>query len=210
MMNAISKILFQVGLVSLAFGIISYLFIDKTVAIALSQLHHDDLFYKTGAFIDAWMSSKQMIYIELLIGAISNWYVLKGKNEIARKYAMVFLGYLIAYVVTFAIKMIVARYRPDLLLSDQLYGLSWFNTAKAFTSMPSGHAAVNFALALSVSIYLCAKYRIICVVLILYSVAVAISRVVINAHYLSDVLIALTVALWSIVFVRNIKIPSTN
>ena len=106
--------------------------------------------------------------------------------------------------------MIVARYRPELLLSDQLYGFCWFNKSKEFTSMPSEHATVNFTLALSVSTFLCAKYRFICMMLILYSIAVAISRVVINEHYISDVLIALTIACWSIVYVLTIKTISVK
>ena len=194
-----------VGLYSLVLGVISYLFIDKTVAVSVSQLPHDDIFYKIGKFIDAWTGSKHIIYVEFLIGSICSWFILKEHNEVARKYAMVFLSCFFAYVVTFSIKMIVARYRPELFLSHQLYGFSWFNTSHALTSMPSGHATMNFALAFAVSIFLCAKYRLLCVVLILYGIAVAISRVVVGAHFISDVLAALTVASWSIVYVLNIK-----
>lgn len=199
------KLLLQVGLISLVLGIVSYLFIDQSIAVAFSQLSHDNIFYKSSIFIDARTGSKKMIYVELVIGAICSWFILRKKNETARKYAMVFLSCFIAYVVTFSIKMIVARSRPELLLSDQLYGFSWFNTSHAFTSMPSGHATVNFALAFAVSIFLCAEYRVLCVALILYAIAVAMSRVVIDAHFISDILVALTVASWSIVYVLNIK-----
>ncbi len=209
-MNQLSKILFQVGFVALVLSVISYLFIDKTVAVSLSQLSQSDFFYKSSAYIDARTSSKQMIYVEMLMGAICSWFILQEKNEIARKFAMVFLSYFIAYVVTFSIKVVVARYRPELFLSDHLYGFSWFNTAHAYTSMPSGHATVNFALALSISASFCLKCRFVCIVLILYSIAVAISRVVVNAHYISDVLIALTVASWSIAYVQNLPIARRN
>lgn len=205
MITDIKNILFQVGLIALILAVISYLFIDQTAAIVLSEFPHSNIVYKSAVFIDSRTSSKQMIYIELLIGAISSWLVLHGNNALARKFSFIFLCYFIAYLVTFAIKMLIARYRPELFLSDQLYGFSWFNASKAMTSMPSGHASVNFALALSVSIILFAKHRFFCLVLILYSIAVAISRVVINAHYISDILISLTVTSWVIIYVFNIS-----
>lgn len=209
-MKKICNTFFQVGLTSLILATLSYLFFDKSAAIALSELSHSGILYKTSTFIDFWTGSNKMVYIELLIGVLGSRYALQEKNATARKFAIIFLSYFVAYVVTFAIKMLVARYRPELFLSDQLYGFSWFNSAKEFTSMPSGHSAVNFALALSISVILYTKHRFICMVLILFSISVAMSRVVLTAHYISDVLTSLTVTCWSIIYVLNIKAVSTN
>lgn len=204
-MEKIHRVLIQVGIAALVLGIVSYLFLDKTVAVAASHLSHQSFVFRLGSLIDIYTGSKQMIYIEVIIGAIACWFLLTERPKPADRYARVFLSAFFAYVVTFSIKMVVARYRPEYLLSDQFYGFTWFNTGHGLTSMPSGHATVNFVLAISIAIFLCAKHRFFGVLLILYSIVVAISRVVINEHYVSDVLVALTVATWSIAYVINIQ-----
>lgn len=83
------------------------------------------------------------------------------------------------------IKPFIGRARPVLWIREGLYGfepLSFF--VSVWNSMPSGHTTTAFALAFSLS----KLYPKISWVWIGYGVLLGLSRVMVNAHYLSDVL----------------------
>lgn len=195
-MQKLYKNIFLVGLLSLILAIVCYLFIDKSVAVAISHIPHDNFFHRVSVTIGEWTSSQNMAYIALLIGLIGSWLTLKKNDPAVGKYAVVFLSFFITYVIVFAIKFTLARYRPELLLSQNFYGFSWLNLSHSLTSMPSGHAAANFALVLPMAIFLYKRNRLLATILVIYGITVAISRVVLNVHYVSDVLVSLTIALW--------------
>jgi membrane-associated phospholipid phosphatase len=71
-----------------------------------------------------------------------------------------------------------------MLFERGLYGFDPFRIGYEFNSFPSGHATTAFAIAVTCSIFW-PKYR---VHLFLFAAVVALSRLVLSAHYLSDVL----------------------
>jgi len=82
------------------------------------------------------------------------------------------------------VKLIAGRARPKLLFADGIYGFTWGASQADYWSFPSGHAATVAALAL-------ALYLLWPRGAALYAAAallVAASRVIIGAHYLSDVI----------------------
>ena len=86
-------------------------------------------------------------------------------------------------------KMIFGRARPKLLFADGVYGFTWGAAQADYWSFPSGHATTMGTLALG--LYLlwprgAALYLAI-------ALPVAASRVVIGAHYVSDVLMGAAV-----------------
>jgi membrane-associated phospholipid phosphatase len=82
------------------------------------------------------------------------------------------------------LKWIGGRYRPVELFNHGHYGFGYFRTGYEFTSFPSGHAQTAFALATALTL-LFPRWGI---PLFLLAGAVAVSRIVLTAHYLSDVI----------------------
>jgi membrane-associated phospholipid phosphatase len=87
-------------------------------------------------------------------------------------------------IVTNIVKFLVGRLRPKMLFERGLYGFDPFRVGYEFNSFPSGHAATVFAIAATCSIFW-PRYRILFFIL---AMTVAFSRLVLTAHYPSDVL----------------------
>jgi membrane-associated phospholipid phosphatase len=96
----------------------------------------------------------------------------------------VVLTVLVSGVLHHILKILIGRYRPRYLFSEDLYGLSPLNFEIAQNSFPSGHTqtivAVCFALFL--------VYPRLAALWLLIAGLVGISRVTVLAHYPSDVL----------------------
>jgi len=82
------------------------------------------------------------------------------------------------------VKFIAGRARPVLYFNENLYGFAFFQTAKVWTSFPSGHSAT----ALSVAMLLAMLYPRWRVVSICIGFLVALSRIFLVQHYISDVI----------------------
>lgn len=84
------------------------------------------------------------------------------------------------------LKVVFGRARPKLLFAHGEYGLSWWAIRADHWSLPSGHTAAAVALATALSL-LWPRWR---PAFAAFAVAIAASRVLLTAHYLSDVLFA--------------------
>lgn len=108
-------------------------------------------------------------------------------------------------IITTIVKVILARYRPEMLLFDNHYGFHFFSFKKAYNSMPSGHTALTFAGLLAIANFFEKKY--ITLIAIIISGLVAVSRIIILDHFISDVIVAAYIGiftyLWSKVFVES-------
>jgi membrane-associated phospholipid phosphatase len=90
-------------------------------------------------------------------------------------------------IATDILKPMIGRARPVALLREGLYGFQPFSLPTAhdvFNSMPSGHTTTAFAVAFAL-MALQPRYARW---LIAFAVAIGLSRIMVNAHYLSDVL----------------------
>jgi membrane-associated phospholipid phosphatase len=94
-----------------------------------------------------------------------------------------FMTIALSGIVADIIKPIAGRLRPILWLRDQAYGFAPFHTDSLWNSFPSGHTTTAFALAFSLST-LYPRGRILWFA---YALLLASSRVMVDAHYLSDV-----------------------
>jgi membrane-associated phospholipid phosphatase len=81
------------------------------------------------------------------------------------------------------VKVCVGRYRPRLLFEKGLYGFHPFDFHWAMNSFPSGHSQAAWA-AMSALVVLVPRYDLMWLAI---ATLVAVSRVVITVHYLSDV-----------------------
>jgi len=82
------------------------------------------------------------------------------------------------------IKWLAGRNRPMNLFNSGQFGFDYFQMIHESTSFPSGHAVTAFTLAAAISI-LFPRFRIPAFA---FAVAIGMSRIMITAHYLSDVL----------------------
>lgn len=102
-------------------------------------------------------------------------------------------------------KMFFARARPVLLVNEGIYGFHFFSVTWKYLSFPSSHASIAVAIAILGSRYL-PKYRS---QFYLYGTLGAMSRIALNCHYISDVLIGcfLGILLTEAALSLNIRYP---
>ena len=87
-------------------------------------------------------------------------------------------------IVLHLIKWIAGRHRPIDLFNHGYFGFNFFGIGYELTSFPSGHAQTVFTLATAVTI-LFPRWGIPA---FLIAAAVGLSRIILTAHYLSDVI----------------------
>jgi lipid A 4'-phosphatase len=102
----------------------------------------------------------------------------------ARVPAFLFAAVAASGLIVDLLKLLVGRTRPKLLFASGDYDFSWFGLTADHWSFPSGHAAT--AAALMTALW-CLWPRHVLFYIALAAL-IAVSRVVIGAHYLSDVL----------------------
>lgn len=110
----------------------------------------------------------------------------------------VILSCLLSGAAHHVIKVVVGRFRPRYLLSEDLYGFAPFSFEIARNSFPSGHTQTVVSLCLA--LYL--VYPRPAVIYLLIAALVACSRVIVLAHYPGDVLAG---AVLSVVVVLLLK-----
>ena len=81
------------------------------------------------------------------------------------------------------LKFIFGRARPNMLLEQGIFGFSGLQTAHDWTSFPSGHSTTALCVAVTLSLLL-PRFRAI---FIPAGVIIALSRMVLDQHYLTDV-----------------------
>lgn len=90
-----------------------------------------------------------------------------------------------------AIKLVVGRRRPRDELEHDLYGFRLFHYNPQNDSFPSGHAMTIFC----VAVILCGVLPAFAAMWLVLAFYLALTRTVLNAHFLSDVFIGLAVGL---------------
>lgn len=93
----------------------------------------------------------------------------------------VFFAVLVPAVIGEVLKWVVGRGRP--FVGDNVFNFRHFGGSEAFASFPSGHANTAFALAFAVS----ALWPQARPLMLVYAIAIALSRLVLLAHHPSDV-----------------------
>jgi len=175
-MSSLFKFLIVLA-ITLAF--LSYLFLDKTLA----------------AYFSTNPQSIEIIFSYITTLGLSQYYLIpsfllflifiKKNNAISKASLFIFLSVSISGILSIVIKMIFARYRPYMLFGgDHLYGFSWFDYGYLVNSFPSGHTTTAFSAFVGFC-FLFPRYKIL---FLLLATLIAFSRVVLDVHYLSDVI----------------------
>lgn len=159
--------------------VISYFFIDLPVARAFHALSQEtrDLF----EWITKAGVSTLYLIVSFVLFVFFRW--IRQKRRYADRALLFFSSIALSGIVTNIVKFMVGRLRPKVWFESGLYGVDPFRVGYEFNSFPSGHATTVFAIAVTCSFFL-PKYRTL---FFLFAATVALSRLVLNAHYLSDV-----------------------
>jgi len=107
----------------------------------------------------------------------------RGKAFLA-KGLFVFLSIIFSGLLVNIIKIMIGRLRPAYFLADSTYGFQPFNFDFGTNTFPSGHSQTVWALMVSLSLL----YPRLTIPFLSFAATVAASRVLVTAHYLSDVL----------------------
>ena len=103
---------------------------------------------------------------------------------------------IVAFVITAILKFTLARYRPIELINSNLYGFHFFSMQHNINSTPSGHVALGFAALFGLGRRL-KKSWLMCLFMLL-AVLIAISKLIIADHYVSDVILGVYVGITSV------------
>jgi membrane-associated phospholipid phosphatase len=101
-----------------------------------------------------------------------------------RAFATIFVVVAVAGLADDALKIVFGRARPYLWLKGDVSGFGFFRYGARFASFPSGHTTTSFAAAFAFSA-LWPRWRAI---FFGTALAIAVTRIMLNAHYLSDVI----------------------
>lgn len=169
------------SLFSLALIALSYLYLDRQVAIwchtHLSEQDH--LFFR-----NITQFGESTYYLIGFAFAFLIFKFMLKRPRWADRFLFLFTSVAVSGIAVNIIKVIAGRFRPSEFFLNGDYGFSFFQLSRAMTSFPSGHTVTAFALATAIS-HLWPRLSIPAWI---FAIAIGISRIAIGAHYPSDVL----------------------
>ncbi|MFI4919856.1 MAG: phosphatase PAP2 family protein [Legionellales bacterium] len=161
--------------------VLTYCYLDKPVAIYFHQL---DLRKNLKILLLLTTLGRWEIYVALFFMAALYFRYMK-KNSIYERNSWYLLAcLLLANILNLVLKIGLSRARPDLLFASNLFGFYWFKLNEYYWSFPSGHAVTITALASALGVLIPRYFFVFLGVAVL----VALSRVLLYHHYLSDVM----------------------
>lgn len=111
-----------------------------------------------------------------------------------KKMTQFWLGLIFSMGICFILKVSIGRYRPEMFLTQHLFGCVGLTIKDALNSMPSDHAALFFSMATTFGYFLRSKVAYFFFYLV--AIVLAVSRLILYRHYPSDVLIGALVGMW--------------
>ena len=181
---------------------LSYIFVDRPLAYALKDI--DPTVHSIFAIIT---KAGEGVFYLVPSGLLILWALWTRRQHLLERAGFVFAAVAIPGLIADMMKPIFGRARPVLLFREDLFGFTWHGARANYWSFPSGHTITITALALSLT----AIYPRLWPLYATVAVLVASSRVIIDAHYLSDVIagayIGLTAYWCLIAYAQSKKIP---
>jgi len=144
-------------------------------------------------------------YLIISFGLFIFFRRIRQKRRHADRALLFFSSIALSGIVANVVKFLVGRYRPKMFFEGDMYGFDPFRIGYEFNSFPSGHATTVFAIAITCTMFW-PRYRMF---FFAFAALVALSRLVLNAHYLSDVLAGACIGIaTAIVMERYIPVQS--
>lgn len=158
----------------------SFLFLDREVTEYFFELKNSDFVYVM-KYVTRLGEATLYLAAALVIYLVHR----KGNRMYAQKARFFIAVILLSGILVNVFKWVIGRFRPVEWIKNEVYGFDNFSFLEyTANSFPSGHATTAFAIGISLML-LFPKYR---AVFLLFAVTVALSRVVLYQHYLSDVM----------------------
>jgi lipid A 4'-phosphatase len=134
---------------------------------------------------DAYLIVSSLLFVGLRIAAARTRDTARAPQLLLNAYRALFIFVVVAAsgIATDVLKVICGRARPKLLFIDNIYGFTWGATQADYWSFPSGHATTVAALATALFLLWPRGLPLYVIAALL----VMASRLVLNAHYTSDV-----------------------
>lgn len=197
----LAKRTFLYGIITLIIVVFSYSFLDVKVA---NFIHTSDFFgtaISTLAALTSQIFSPKIWAIITAIVTLICIYKHITKKPSEKLYIMS-LTLIMTILITTIVKVILARYRPEMLLFDNKYGFHFLSFKKAYNSMPSGHTALTFAGLLAIANFFDKKF--ITIIAVAVCCFVAVSRIIILDHFISDVIVSCIHRYFYLLMVKSI------
>lgn len=183
--------------ITFAAYLICYFMLDKLIATCVFNYIPTDLkpFWQLISLPvnpKAWMiiSLIALIYIHWFHGNEKKVGTLQSKTVNFIATALLSSG-----VICESLKILLGRSRPELWLQQNIYGLHLLSLNDVFHSTPSGHATIAFVLATAIGL-IRPQWRWFVLAL---ATVIAFSRVLLNQHFLSDIILGAYVG-WIITY----------
>jgi membrane-associated phospholipid phosphatase len=139
-----------------------------------------------------------LLFIVLIVSAATRSTMRSLLLGLGTRLQFLFLAVLIPVLAGEVLKWAVGRGRPFVGGEANAFNFSHFATSEAYASFPSGHAITGFALAFAVS----ALWPQTRLVMLVYAVVIAATRLVLLAHHPSDVVAGALIGVIGAMFVR--------
>lgn len=178
---------------SILLGYLCYQFFDIPVAGFFYSRLYDDLWVLFDYITEAgeggyWIYSAGIMYLAYRYLPISKMpfgeKLMEYRQADMRTSGFVLLTAIVSGIAVNLLKIVFARYRPELYFKQGDYGFSWFDQTHLLASFPSGHSATAMAVATALTL-LFPRYGWF---FIITGVVIIFSRVVLAEHYISDVI----------------------
>lgn len=160
---------------------ISYYSIDAYVSTLFSHVNHDSLVKQIAHFVSTFGKGHWYI-VPALVG-----YVIFKRNmpHLSKSLLFIFTTTVVSGVIVNILKVIFARPRPELFFNEQIFSFQWFQIDRLFSSFPSAHSTTAIGAWLAIVLVIPSKFRWF---FIIPGIFIAFSRVILTAHYISDIL----------------------
>lgn len=190
---------------------LSYHFLDKLIAQSLHTLSNPKLIYPFFQVITFLGDAKFSFGFTLISFILAMLVLFKNpQNRLANHLLFIALAMVLAIFLETGFKYLLGRYRPELLFQQGLYGFHFLTHRFAFNSSPSGHATRIFVLVAGFSLL----WKRMLPVFVLIGLLVCLSRLVLELHYLSDVvfgaILGTLATLWTAKAYYSLTISPSN
>lgn len=158
-----------------------YLYADQPLALKIHELHIDQHYPIFNWITNLGKSFAAMVILTLL----GFYYRYVHRNKLAElRIWFLWLTLLTTNGFCFGLKMLFGRARPSLLFSDQIFGFFGYHVSGMYHSFPSGHTTQVTTAVVSLSLLYPRQRCWFAMV----GIMILATRVLLNRHYLSDVL----------------------
>jgi membrane-associated phospholipid phosphatase len=175
------------------FAVLSYFYIDYYLAIYF----HDNMTQNEYKIWDIITEIGDSLYVVVISLGLMLFY--RHKKELFFTGYYLFASIVMSGLITNIVKFALGRPRPILFLKNSITEFNPFTYDHLYFSMPSGHTTTAFAFFVALSIvYPKYKYLFISI-----AILAGISRVVLQKHYLSDILVGALIGFVSAIILYN-------